>query len=155
TAATVYSADALSRFAPLSPPNTVTITHNTSLVLAYAIAYWVAVSASDGGVLQLPVDDHEYYASGTPLGLSASPTSGHFFVGWSGNGSGSYTGTDLSPSIRVNGPITEVATFAPVGAPAAPVVVNSIWLAPTTWLLMAAVGAGAGILLGAVLARRG
>ncbi len=49
--------------------------------------------------------------------LSATVPSGYSFQGWSGSGSGSYTGTSQSHTITMNGDITETATCSLAGVP--------------------------------------
>jgi len=45
------------------------------------------------------------------VGISATPASGYSFSSWTGSGSGSYSGSSASPTITMNGPITELANF--------------------------------------------
>ena len=45
------------------------------------------------------------------VNLSATPSNGYSFSGWSGSGSGSYSGMNNPTSIVVTAPITEVANF--------------------------------------------
>ena len=52
-----------------------------------------------------------WYNSSQSVTLSASPNSGWFFQGWSGTGSGSYSGANNPVSIVVNGPLSEEALF--------------------------------------------
>jgi hypothetical protein len=53
--------------------------------------------------------------SGSTVSISATPTNNnqvsYSFAGWTGSGSGSYSGTNNPASITMNGPITENATF--------------------------------------------
>ena len=49
--------------------------------------------------------------SGTTVSITARPANGYSFVGWSGSGTGSYSGTNNPASIAMNGPITEDAAF--------------------------------------------
>src|SRR5438046_8879142 len=53
--------------------------------------------------------------SGTAVSISATPTNNsqvsYSFAGWTGSGSGSYSGTNNPASITMNGPITENASF--------------------------------------------
>jgi len=53
--------------------------------------------------------------SGAVVSISATPTNNtqvsYSFSGWTGSGSGSYSGTNNPASITMNGPITETATF--------------------------------------------
>ncbi|MDG6906735.1 MAG: hypothetical protein JRN20_13220, partial [Nitrososphaerota archaeon] len=53
-----------------------------------------------------------YYQRGTTVTLTAQPyNSSYTFLYWSGTGSGSYTGTDKTITITMNGPIEEQAYF--------------------------------------------
>ena len=59
--------------------------------------------------------------SGTPwwpnsstVTLSEKPSSGFYFMGWIGNGTGSYTGSNRTPTITMDGPINETARFGPL-----------------------------------------
>jgi len=53
--------------------------------------------------------------SGASVSISATPTNNtlvsYTFTGWTGSGTGSYSGTNNPASIIMNGPITEAATF--------------------------------------------
>ena len=51
------------------------------------------------------------YKYGTSVTLSETPSSGYTFIGWTGSGTGSYTGTNPSPTITIDGKIYEVANF--------------------------------------------
>jgi hypothetical protein len=51
-----------------------------------------------------------YYDSGTSIQIS-STASGYSWNGWTGSGSGSYTGMNNPASITFNGPITETASW--------------------------------------------
>ena len=47
--------------------------------------------------------------------ISAFPNTGYTFYNWVGSGLGSYTGNTNPASVTMNGPITEIANFEPVG----------------------------------------
>ena len=53
--------------------------------------------------------------SGATVAISATPTNGtqvsYSFAGWTGGGTGSYSGMNSPASITMNGPITETAAF--------------------------------------------
>jgi hypothetical protein len=53
--------------------------------------------------------------SGATVSISATPTNNtqvsYSFAGWTGSGTGSYSGTNNPASIAMNGPITETASF--------------------------------------------
>jgi len=55
-----------------------------------------------------------WYPAGASVGLSAVPSAGYGFFNWSGSGTGNYSGTSATPTITMNAPITENATFGPV-----------------------------------------
>jgi hypothetical protein len=55
-----------------------------------------------------------WYNSGASVGLSAMAASGYSFSSWTGSGTGSYSGSVASPTITMNGPISEMANFAQV-----------------------------------------
>jgi hypothetical protein len=59
------------------------------------------------------VNSTGWHDSGSMVQLSASTNAGWKFGGWTGNGSGSYSGTLNQSSIQANGPIDEGATFLP------------------------------------------
>jgi hypothetical protein len=84
------------------------------LTVAFAVAFWVSVSSTAGGTLVGATDD--FIASGDPVTLNASPLPGETFAGWSGTGSGSYTGPQALQTIVIDGPVSEFATFSPVPA---------------------------------------
>ena len=54
--------------------------------------------------------------AGTTVSINATPTNNtqvsYAFTGWTGTGTGSYSGTNSSASITMSGPITEMAAFS-------------------------------------------
>jgi hypothetical protein len=52
-----------------------------------------------------------WYDAGQKITLTATPNTGYTFKSWKGTGSGSYTGTNPSPTITMNSAITETANF--------------------------------------------
>jgi hypothetical protein len=71
--------------------------------------------ATNFGDTSPSVGDH-WYTAGTPVTIQATaPTAGageqYVWNGWTGSGSGSYTGTDNTASVTMNGPITETASW--------------------------------------------
>lgn len=52
------------------------------------------------------------YKSGSFVSISAKPNPGYVFLSWTGSGKGSYSGTEESVDIPINGSITEEANFA-------------------------------------------
>jgi hypothetical protein len=75
-----------------------------------ASASWSGGSASVNG----PGSKTFYVAPGTTVQFTATPNSGVMFTGWSGSGTGSYSGPSNPVSVTVNYPINETADFAVV-----------------------------------------
>ncbi len=71
-----------------------------------------------------------WYLSGSTVSVGLTQpqvgngSSQYQFNGWAGTGAGSYSGTDVSPTLTVSGPITETATWNHVGqaSPFGPIV---------------------------------
>ena len=74
----------------------------------FTTQYYLTMTNSVGGSVS-PASGWLY--SGSIVNLGATPTTGFIFSNWAGSGSGSYSGTTASPSITMNGPITEMANF--------------------------------------------
>jgi uncharacterized repeat protein (TIGR02543 family) len=75
-----------------------------------ASASWSGGSASVSG----PGSTTFYVAPGTTVQFTATPNSGVMFTGWTGSGTGSYSGSANPVSVTVNYPINETADFAVV-----------------------------------------
>ncbi len=83
---------------------------NVTVMVPYATEYLLTMIASPpGGGSVTPASG--WYGSGSSVALSESPTTGYLFINWTGSGSGNYSGTNPTPTITMNGPITENATF--------------------------------------------
>ena len=156
TVSTAYSTDGLTRYSPVGAPTALTVSHNQSVTLSFSTSYWVSVTANFGGSIVQPSSGAagSWISSGLTLTINASAMDGYVFLGWTGTGSGSYTGPDSTTSIPVKGPIVEVAAFGPA-PPAAKVVTSSIWTEPTTWIGLAVVGLVVGLVIGLLVGRRG
>jgi hypothetical protein len=131
------------RYVAANPPTQFCTNGGTIQPLTFAPQFEVEVSATLGGAAY--VADGGVF-SGTSLWaytsdtvqLSAVPVVGYTLVGWTGTGSGSYTGPEVDPAVIATGPITEVATFAPRTPPPAVTYTvefsSSVALPPgTTW----------------------
>lgn len=55
-----------------------------------------------------------WYDEGTPVTISATPDPDQYLEVWAGTGTGSYSGLDNPAQITVDGPIMQLATFAPI-----------------------------------------
>jgi hypothetical protein len=82
--------------------------------LTYLTQYYVTLNVSPTGSASLSTTGGWYNASQS-ITLSASPSPGWVFQGWSGSGSGSYSGAGSFVTIVVNGPISENALFVQPG----------------------------------------
>ncbi len=92
-----------------------TRTHNVSSLVdstftaAFGTQYFLTMAAGTGGTVLPPSG---WFNSGAAVGISASAAAGYQFTGWTGIGSGSYTGPVNASSVTMNGPVTETAVFA-------------------------------------------
>ncbi|MDE1845718.1 MAG: hypothetical protein KGH53_00320 [Candidatus Micrarchaeota archaeon] len=83
---------------------------NCTLTGNYMTQYFLTTSASPGiGGSVTPVSG--WYNSGSGATLGETPNAGYVFNGWTGTGTGSYTGASTSPSVTLNNPITETGSF--------------------------------------------
>lgn len=79
----------------------------------FSSAYQLQVIGGAGGTVS-PAPGTTFVAPGTVRNYTATASSGFSFIGWTGQGAGSYTGPSPTASLTVTGPITETATFAPL-----------------------------------------
>jgi hypothetical protein len=108
-----------SGFVPTTPGGNLSVVPGGTYTVDYATAYQVVVLASPGGLVsaqgQSPSNSMTVWeAGGSTVHLAATTTTGYSFAGWTGTGPGAYSGTDLSPSLVVSGPIVESASFVPL-----------------------------------------
>lgn len=87
-------------------------TQGVTETLTYQHQYYVSVSVtpSAGGTESAT---NGWYDAGSTFGLSAKESSGWKFEGWSGTGSGAFSGSSANTSFIVNGPTNETALFYP------------------------------------------
>ncbi|MCI4323585.1 MAG: hypothetical protein L3K03_06155 [Thermoplasmata archaeon] len=95
-------------------PSTVSIDGPSFLYFNYTPQYRVTVTNSLGGTAT-PLS--QWVAPGAAVDLMAVPSPGDHFVAWTGSGSGSGSGTTEALTVHPEGPIRELATFAPNGLP--------------------------------------
>jgi hypothetical protein len=99
----------------VSAPGSIKLAGPAEIVLVYSPRYWLDVAATTGGVAG-PSDS--WFAPDASVTLNESANDGYHFVAWAGTGSGSTSGTqdtDASPTIRMYGPVTELANFVSNG----------------------------------------
>ncbi len=105
-------------------------------VAEYSPLYWVDIPAPANGSVNV---SSQWVASGQSVSMTATPSPGFSFVGWTGTGTGSKTSTSATIAVAPGGPITEVATFAPI-LPTYSLVVSTTGL-PTGQVISFVVGA--------------
>ncbi|MDE1822363.1 MAG: hypothetical protein KGI98_16110 [Euryarchaeota archaeon] len=88
----------------------------TGVAVPFATQYWVSVGASPAGGGSVS-PSNGWTAAGLSVTLLATASPGWRFVSWDGLGNGNYSGTSDPATATANGPLTEVATFAPVTPP--------------------------------------
>ncbi len=118
-----HSGDGLTRFAPTSQvPSTICTSGATTLTVSFASQYWLGLQSTPGGYGEasagaVTTTTGLWAPSGVSVTLSAIASTGYEFVGWSGSGPGSYTGSSTSVFINVAGPVTETAVFQEIPIP--------------------------------------
>ena len=92
--------------------HTVAPTTNKTYTATFTTQYYLTMTHGTGGTVS-PASG--WKNSGATVSITATPTNNnqvsYSFSGWTGSGSGSYSGTNNPASITMNGPITETATF--------------------------------------------
>jgi hypothetical protein len=78
----------------------------------FQTAYHTLTMAADSGGTVTPATGS--YVQGTQVVITATPAFGFDFDGWSGTGSGSYSGANNPALVTMLGPVTETAHFAAV-----------------------------------------
>ncbi|MCI4323996.1 MAG: hypothetical protein L3K03_08315 [Thermoplasmata archaeon] len=89
------------------------VTPGSTYNLTYIPQYHVTASASLGG--NVSGGGSFWLSPGSSKAFVASaPQPGYVWGGWTGSGTGSYSGLDLTAQITANGPIQETASFEPL-----------------------------------------
>jgi hypothetical protein len=81
-------------------------TYNATFQKQYLLT--ITVNPTGGGTVNV---SSGWYNAGQKLLLAPIASAGYTFKSWTGKGSGSYTGTNPTPTITMNGTITETANF--------------------------------------------
>ncbi len=90
---------------PVNPTNSATYTAN------FITKYYLTMNAGTGGGVS-PASG--WYDSGASVPITATTNSCNNFSGWTGSGSGSYTGPNNSASVTINGAVNETANFSQI-----------------------------------------
>jgi len=88
--------------------HTVAPTTSKTYTATFRTQYFLTMAHGTGGSVS-PASG--WRNGGASISISATPANGYTFSGWTGTGSGSYSGTNNPASVTMNGPITETATF--------------------------------------------
>ena len=88
--------------------HTVAPTTTKTYTATFSTGYYLTTIQGTGGRVR-PASG--WRKSGANISISATPANGYSFSGWTGTGSGSYSGLNNPASITMDGPITETATF--------------------------------------------
>ena len=87
-------------------------TSNTTYTAKFTTQYFLTMTAGTGGTVSPPSG---WKNAGATVSLTAKPMnntmSSYSFTGWTGTGTGSFTGTTNPVSIVMSGPISETAAF--------------------------------------------
>jgi hypothetical protein len=153
TVGTAYSPDHLIQYTPTTSSFTLPVHANGTKSLSYAIAYWVSLTSSGVGSVVATPSGTGFHASGSALDLIAIPGVGDQFLGWTGSGTGSYTGASSFENFTVNAPFTETASFAPVNVGPKTTSTSSPWNSLGAEAGLAIAGLLVGVVVGLVLAR--
>jgi hypothetical protein len=87
---------------------------NVNLSVTFTEQFLLTVSASSGGTVT-PGIGGWWEAAGTQVSLIAVSNATSTFSSWNGSGAtGDYSGTAVGPTVTMNGPVVEVATFVPI-----------------------------------------
>jgi hypothetical protein len=80
----------------------------TTFIANFTTQYLINDDAGPGGIVRPATG---FYDSGQAVNISVTPAANFSFNGWTGTGTGSFTGIFKSASVTMNGPITETAAF--------------------------------------------
>jgi len=95
----------------LAPGASLTLDGPAVVTAQFASEYWVAVPPPQNGTVDAT---SQWVHGGTSVTMTATANPGYYFVGWSGTGAGSKSSSSNEITVTPSGPVTEVATFAPI-----------------------------------------
>ena len=88
--------------------HTVVPTKNVTYTANFKTQYFLTMVHGTGGTVS-PASG--WRNSGAVVSITARPATGYHFTSWTGNGMGSFSGTNNPASVTMGGPVTETATF--------------------------------------------
>jgi hypothetical protein len=88
--------------------HTITPTLSNTYTANFTTQYYLTITAGAGGSVS---PGSTWTDSGASTNITATASNGYSFSAWTGSGGGSYSGSDPSASITMNGPIAQTATF--------------------------------------------
>ncbi|MFI5414415.1 MAG: hypothetical protein ACHQ16_01945, partial [Candidatus Lutacidiplasmatales archaeon] len=152
SAAVAFSPDGGTRYTPVSGSTPTRVSGDTSSTVRFSVSFHGTITGGAGGTVG-PASG--WFAANASVLLTASASSGYLFVGWAGTGAG-YTGTDPNGTTAATASFTDVATFAPIAAPATTSPTStSIWGSPIVWAALGLAGLAVGLIAGVLVSRRG
>jgi hypothetical protein len=145
------SPDGLTRYTPTSTISSIDLPSELSAAVSFSRAYWVSTSATAGGSVN--GSTNAFLSAGSSLVLDAVPGPGESFAGWTGNGTGAYTGPEGEVTVIVNAPISELAGFVAVPPPATGGS-GGAWTSPAVIAGFAVAGLAVGVIVAVLVFRR-
>lgn len=103
-------------YTPTGLASTLSVTPGGSYDVDFTNAYQVNALAGTGGSISGTGHGTLWLAAGANATFHAVAAPNYLFGGWTGTGTGSYTGSSTYANITIGGPITETASFYPVAA---------------------------------------
>jgi hypothetical protein len=91
--------------------HTVSPTASTNYTANFTTQYYLTMNSGAGGSVS---PTSLWTNSGAVVNVSATASNGYSFLNWIGSGSGAYSGNNNVPSVTMNGPITQTASFTAV-----------------------------------------
>jgi len=97
---------------PMNPAE-IEIDNDVAEVAHWKTQYYLSMGDGVGG----SESSSGWHDPGSEATISARPDTGFEFAGWVGRGPGSYSGSNWSHTVTINGPITETPVFLDVAEP--------------------------------------
>jgi hypothetical protein len=95
-------------------PVTISINGPITQTATFSTSFTLTMAADPGGTVSPAPGVYTYGGAGTQVWIQAYPDSGEAFTGWTGTGTGSYTGSSNPVAVAVNGDVAQSAHFAPI-----------------------------------------